>query len=339
MPRTPLPIYVLLALGAVALAVYPLFGDVFYVRLVAKVMVLAIFAMSLDLLVGYAGLVSFGHAAFFGVGAYATAALIAKAGIADMAIILPVVLVAAAVAALVIGWFSIRTSGIYFIMITLAFAQMLYFFFHDLPFWWGADGVNLPRRGLPRLAFGDTVILDLSDRTVFYYVALTCLVLAFALLTVILRSPFGRVIVGIRVNENRVRALGYNVQNYKLVAFVIAGTLAGFAGFLEASRTAFVAPAHLSWHESGLVLVIVLLGGMGTLYGPILGAFVLVMLEDWVSGITEFWLLVMGLFVILVVLFLPNGIAGLVSTLAQRLRPPKPDVGKSVEREVEAADV
>jgi len=338
MPRNSLPLILLLVLAAVALAIYPSFADTYYVRLVAKVLVLAIFAMSLDLLVGYAGLVSLGHAAFFGVSAYVTAVFISKLGITDILVILPAALAAAAVAALVIGWFSIRTTGVYFIMITLAFAQMLYFFFHDLPYWGGADGINVPRRSMPKLAFGDTVLLDLSDRTVFYYAALASLVAVYVLLTILLRSPFGRVVVGIRVNENRVRALGYNVARYKLVAFVIAGTLAGFAGFLEASRTAFVAPAHLSWHESGLVLVIVLLGGMGTLFGPILGAFVLVLLEDWVAGITDRWLLVMGLFVIAVVLFLPNGIAGLLDKAVQRLRPPKP-AAQPAKKGAEAADV
>ena len=328
MPRTSLPLAALLALAVIALALYPSFAETYYLRLVAKILVLAIFAMSLDLLVGYAGLVSLGHAAFFGVSAYVTAVFISKLGVTDVLIILPAALAAAAVAALMIGWFSIRTTGVYFIMITLAFAQMLYFFFHDLPFWGGADGINVPRRSMPKLTFGDSALLDLSDGTVFYYVALASLVAVYVLLTVLLRSPFGRVVVGIRVNENRVRALGYNVQRYKLVAFIIAGTLAGFAGFLEMSRTAFVAPAHLSWHESGLVLVIVLLGGMGTLFGPILGAFVLVLLEDWVSGMTDRWLLVMGLFVIAVVLFLPNGIAGLLDKAARRLRPPKAAAAK-----------
>lgn len=339
MPRTPLPVIVALILGVVALTAYPAFADTYSVRLMSKVMVLAIFAMSLDLLVGYAGLVSLGHAAFFGVGAYVTAALIAKAGISEIMVILPASLAASALAALVIGWFSIRTSGIYFLMITLAFAQMLYFFFHDMPFWWGGDGVNLSRAQLPKLSLGDTMLLDLSDRMVLYYTVLGSLVACYVLLMVLLRAPFGRVLLGIRVNENRVRALGYDVQRYKLVAFVIAGTLAGFAGFLEAARTGFVAPAHLSWHESGFVLIIVLLGGMGTLFGPILGAFVLVLLEDWMAGLTDRWLLVMGMFVISMVLFLPNGIAGLLAKVGQLRRTPrKPTPGASGSVTEAAAD-
>lgn len=321
MPHLPRPVAWALVLAAIVLASYPLWGETFYVRLVTKIMVLAIFAMSLDLLVGYTGLVSLSHAAFFGIGGYVVGAMVNKAGIVNGFAILPVSVAASAAVAAVIGWLAIRTSGIYFIMITLALGQMVYYFFHDLRFWGGADGININER--PFFGWGETVLVDLSDRPQMFWLAFACMVGVFLLLGMILRSPFGRTVVGIRLNEGRMRALGYDVARYKLAVFIIAGTLAGLAGFLEASRATFMNPAHAGWHESALVLVIVLLGGMGTLYGPILGAFILVLLEDQVSGLTDRWLLVMGLFVIAMVLFLPNGVAGLLNRLAGRAAPVK----------------
>lgn len=335
MPQLPRPVAWALVLAAIVLASYPLWGETFYIRLVTKIMVLAIFAMSLDLLVGYTGLVSLGHAAFFGIGGYMVGAMINKAGIANGFAILPVSLAASAAAALVIGWVAIRTTGIYFIMITLALAQMVYYFFHDLRFWGGADGMNIDSR--PFFGWGETTLLDLADRPQMFWFTLACMVAVFLLLSMLLRAPFGRTIVGIRLNEGRMRALGYDVARYKLMAFVIAGTIAGLAGFLEAGRSAFMNPAHVSWHESGLVLVIVLLGGMGTLYGSILGAFILVLLEDHISGVTDRWLLVMGLFVIAVVLFLPNGVAGLLNRVATPRRK-KNGAPQPMSAPVEAVD-
>lgn len=307
----------MLAVGVAGLALFPLAGDSFYIKLVIKIMALGIFAMSLDLLVGFTGLVSFGHAAFFGVAGYTLAWFVNKAGITELAVVLPAALATSALAALMIGWLAIRTRGVYFIMLTLALAQMLYYFFKDQRYWGGTDGINILDK--PRLAVGDVVLLNLGDRVTLYYVTLVLLVGVFAFLAVLLRSPFGRALIGIKVNEDRMRAVGYDVARLKLAAFVIAGMLAGLAGFLEATRSSFVNPAHLSWHESGLVLVMVLLGGMGTLYGPVVGAAVLVLLEDNVSGLWDHWLLIMGFFVIFLVLFLPNGIAGLTDGIARRL--------------------
>lgn len=317
MAPTRRPVLLMLAVGVAGLALFPLVGDSFYIKLVIKIMALGIFAMSLDLLVGFTGLVSFGHAAFFGVAGYTLAWFVNKAGITDLAVVLPAALATSALAALMIGWLAIRTRGVYFIMLTLALAQMLYYFFKDQRYWGGTDGMNILAK--PRLAVGDVVLLNLGDRVTLYYVTLVLLVGVFAFLAVLLRSPFGRALVGIKVNEDRMRAVGYDVARLKLAAFVIAGMLAGLAGFLEATRSSFVNPAHLSWHESGLVLVMVLLGGMGTLYGPVVGAAVLVLLEDNVSGLWDHWLLIMGFFVILLVLFLPNGIAGLTDGIARRL--------------------
>jgi branched-chain amino acid transport system permease protein len=314
MPHYSRTALVALVLAAGFLAAFPLWGDTFYIRFVTKIMVYALFAMSLDLLVGYVGLVSLGHAAFFGVAVYTVAGLVNKAGVTTAFVLLPAALGVAAAAAAVIGWISIRTSGVYFIMITLALAQMLYYFFNDQKYWGGTDGMNIDSR--PTLALGDVTLFNFQNRVAFYYLAFACLVGGFVLLSVLLRSPFGHALVGIRANEGRMRALGYDVQRLKLIAFVIAGTLAGLAGFLEAARSTFATPALLGWHESGHVLVLVILGGMGTLYGPVLGAFVVLLLEDYFATLTDRWLLIMGAFVIAVVMFLPDGLAGLFRRLA-----------------------
>jgi len=315
MPPLPRPVLVLLLVGAVALALVPLVGERFHVQLATQMMVLAVFAISLDLLVGVTGLVSFGHAAFYGLAGYSLAILTRDAGLTSMGATLPITLVACAVAAGLVGWLSIRTSGIYFIMVTLAFAQMIYYFFNDARAFGGSDGLYINVR--PRLVLGDLTFIDLQSRTTFFYAAFATLLGTMLFLWALLRSPFGRVITAIRVNEQRTRALGFPVARYKLVSFVIAGTLAGLAGYLGAAQFGYVNPAHLGWRESGRVLMVVILGGSGTLFGPALGAFVFVLLEDLLSSLTEHWPLVMGGFVIGVVLLLPNGIAGLLLRLGR----------------------
>jgi branched-chain amino acid transport system permease protein len=306
-----------LLLAAVAgLALFPFASDEFYLELFTHIMVLGIFAMSLDLLIGYTGLVSFGHAAFFGLAGYLLAIITPESEVVSLWVSLPVCLAGAALAALVIGWFSVRTSGIYFIMITLAFAQMAFYYFNENVALGGSDGMFIFTK--PSVGVAGFEIIDLGDPTTVYYAVLASLVACYLLLSMVLRAPFGRVIKAIRVNEHRTRALGYDTRRYKLAAFVIAGTMAGYAGYLEAVSTGIVSPGHLSWHQSGLVLILVILGGMGTLYGPVLGAFVLVLLHDQVQDVTVHWQLVQGIFVILVVLFLPHGIAGLVARLARR---------------------
>ena len=306
-----------LLLAAVAgLALFPFASDEFYLELFTHFMVLGIFAMSLDLLIGYTGLVSFGHAAFFGLAGYLLAIITPESEAMSLWVSLPVCLAGVALAALVIGWFSVRTSGVYFIMITLAFAQMTFYYFNENVALGGSDGMFIFTK--PTVGVGGFEIIDLGDPTTVYYAVLASLVACYLLLSMVLRAPFGRVIKAIRVNEHRTRALGYDTRRYKLAAFVIAGTMAGYAGYLEAVSTGIVSPGHLSWHQSGLVLILVILGGMGTLYGPVLGAFVLGLLHDQVQDVTVHWQLVQGIFVILVVLFLPHGIAGLVARLARR---------------------
>ncbi|OMH30302.1 branched-chain amino acid ABC transporter permease [Motiliproteus sp. MSK22-1] len=311
------PILIFLCLGVAALVLFPLVGSEFYVGLLIRIMILSIFAISLDLLIGYTGLISFGHAAFFGIGGYTLAIFFQDADSINFWIALVLVLSCSALVALLVGWISIRASGVYFIMLTLAFAQMFYYFFFESPDFGGDDGIFLFSK--PEILIGSTSLIDLEDEHNFYYFVLAWMVAVYLILSMILKAPFGHVIVAIKANESRVRALGYPVQRYKLVSFVIAGTLAGIAGFLEAAHTGYVTPAYLGWHESGIVMVIVILGGMGTLFGPILGAFVIVLLQDFLPNFTEHWQLLMGGIIIAVVLFLPKGIAGLLYRLSNRL--------------------
>ncbi len=305
----------LLLVGLAALALYPLVASAFYLQLMAKIMILAIFAMSLDLLVGFTGLVSLGHAAFFGVGAYALMLLSPEYAAASLWSSLPVAVATAAMAALVIGALVLRTSGVYFIMVTLAFAQMLFYFAIKSRALGGSDGAYIYVK--PDAAILGWRPFDLGNRMHFYYVALALMIATYALLRIVLRSLFGHVIQGIRANELRMRALGYPVFRYKLAAFILAGALAGLAGYLSAAQYGYVNPELFGWQESGGVLMMVILGGIGTLFGPILGAFVLTLLQDFLSdeaifhGFHKHWLLPMGVFVVLAVLLLPRGIGGL----------------------------
>ncbi len=308
---------VFLFLAVAGLAAFPLIGEEFYQGLVIRLMIMGIFAMSLDLLIGFTGLVSFGHAAFFGLSGYLLAIITPESAAVSIWIALPFCLAGTALAALIIGWFSVRTSGIYFIMVTLAFAQMLYYYFNENQDLGGSDGIFLFYK--PSVAIAGFEIFDLGNHNTLYFFVLISLVLSYLLLSTILKAPFGKVIRGIQANEARTLALGFNTQKYKLASFVIAGTLAGFAGFLEAIHGGIMSPAHLGWHESGIAMMVVILGGMGTLYGPVLGAFAMGFLQDFFQEIwSDHWLLLMGIFVIAVVLFLPNGIAGLITKLEGR---------------------
>ena len=296
-----------------ALAAYPLVGSEFYVELLAKVLILGIFAMSLDLLVGFTGLVSLGHAAFFGIAAYAVALISPEYDPANLWLVMPAAILASALAALVIGLLVLRTKGIYFIMVTLAFTQMAFYLFHDTALGGGSDGIYLNFRPEPRL--GEWLAFDLAEGHQFYYFVLIVLVLVYGLLGRVLRSPFGRVLVGIKENEHRMRSLGYATFRYKLGAFVLAGALAGTAGFLYAVLFGFVTPELLSWHESGQVLMMVILGGMGSPVGALIGAGSMVALEESFSMLTKHWQLLMGLVIVAAVLFLPGGLRALPGRL------------------------
>jgi branched-chain amino acid transport system permease protein len=296
-----------LSVALASLALFPLAGAGFYTELVTKVMILAIFALSLDLLVGYTGLVSFGHAAFFGIGAYTLGLMAPKYEAANLWLTLPAAMLAAGAAALAVGVFVVRVKGIYFIMVTLAFAQMFYFVFHDTEFGRGSDGISMNFK--PVAAIGGVTPFDLGNTTHVYYFVLTLLVAVFVFLRVVLRSPFGRALQGIRSNEHRMRSLGFPVYWYKLASFTLAGALAGLAGYLSTLQFGFVNPELLSWHQSGNVLLMLILGGLGSLYGAVVGAFAFVALTEIFQSLTRHWQLLLGGTIILLVIFLPGGLA------------------------------
>jgi branched-chain amino acid transport system permease protein len=276
----------------------------FYLELFARIMVFAIAALSLDLILGYAGLVSFGHAAYLGIGGYAVAVL-SHYDVSNGFLHFGVAIVASAVVAFVIGAISLRTSGVYFIMITLAFCQMLYFLGISIEEFGGDDGINTSRSD-----FGG--LLDLSDSTTLYYFVLAFLAVFLFLLYRLVNSRFGMVIRGINSNERRMKSLGFATFRYKLLAFIIAGVVCGVAGALLANLTQFVTPTIMRWERSGEILVMVLMGGMGTLFGPVLGAAVFLLLEEYLAALTQHWMVIFGPFLVLLVLFARRGIYGLI---------------------------
>jgi branched-chain amino acid transport system permease protein len=307
--------------GTLLLVAFPLTDATFYIQLGAKIMIMAIFAMSLDLLVGHTGLVSLGHAAYFGLAAYVLALISPKYEAASLWLTLPVAMVAAAAAALVIGFLVVRTAGVYFIMVTLAFAQMLYSVFHDTKLGGGSDGIYITIR--PDVTIAGIKPVDLENPVQFYYFVLAVLIGVYYLLSKTLHAPFGRALAGIKINESRMRSLGYPVFAYKLGAFVLAGALAGLAGYLAACQFGFVNPEILAWHQSGTVLMMVILGGMGRLHGAVIGAFAYVLLQEFFSAAPLFgayakhWQLAMGSLIVLIVLALPDGLAGLFDRSAR----------------------
>jgi branched-chain amino acid transport system permease protein len=304
--------YQLVALlaGTGLLLVFPLIGDRFYVQFVTKILIMVVFASSLNLLVGYAGLVSLGHAAFFGIAGYIVALYSPETQAAGFWSSLALSVGGAAMLALVIGALVLRTAGIFFIMVTLAFAEMLFYLFHDTAIAGGSDGMFINVR--PVMTIGAWQLVDMSNFVHFYYLVLVLTSATIAFLSVLLRSPFGKAIAGVRVNEHRMRSLGFDIFRYKLACFVIAGALAGLAGFLSAVQFGVVNPEMLGWHHSGSVLMMVILGGMGTLTGPVLGAFALMFLEEVFQSVTKHWQLLTGVVIVLVALYLPRGLAGML---------------------------
>ena len=295
-----------LALGAVALALAPLALGSYHLGLLTKMLILAIFAMSLNLILGFGGLPSLGHAAYFGVAAY-TAALLVRRGVDLFWLDAVAGLAAATITAALFGLLALRTRGAYLLMITLALAQVLW----GIAFGWksftggddGLAGIARPSAGLP---------WSLADGVRFYYFALAVFALATAFLWLVVHSPFGRALVGIRESERRMEVLGYNTWLHKYVAFVLAGALAGVAGVVFVYLNGYVSPSYLSVVYSAMALIMVILGGAGTLLGPAIGSAVIVGLESTVSAYTERWLLVLGLIYVAVTLFAPNGLAGLL---------------------------
>ena len=281
----------------------------FYISFATRILIYAMAAASLNLVLGYGGMVSFGHAAFFGAGAYIVG-ILAVEGITSVWIVWPAAIAVAALAALVIGAISLRTRGVYFIMITLAFAQMMYYIFISMKAYGGDDGLPLAARSTP--GFG----VSLSNDFVWYYLVLALLAAVLYLLHRLVHARFGRVIEAIRENETRATAIGYPVYRYKLVCFVISGAIAGLAGALIANQTSYVGPALLHWVQSGTLMVMVILGGVGRFWGGPVGAAVLLLLEELFSGspllgpFALHWQLPVGAILLAVVLFAPRGIAG-----------------------------
>lgn len=301
------------------------FGLDYVVGIATRILIFALAGASLNLILGYGGMVSFGHAAFFGTGAYVVAILSDHAATgtplmtwpltvygSDMAIIAwPAAMAICAVLALIIGAICLRTGGLYFIMITLAFAQMLYFFFVALEPYGGDDGLSLvgPSRAWP---------LDLADDRQFYYLTLSLLLFILYLMRRLIASRFGLVLRGIRENERRMQAMGYATYRYKLAAFVISGAVAGLAGALIANHTEFVSPSFLDWRRSGEILIVVIMGGVGTLYGPVAGAVAYLMLEEVLSRWTENWMIILGPLLVLIVLYAKQGLWGTVEKMSTK---------------------
>lgn len=297
------------ALVLAGLVLLPLYshwsGDIFALTLFTRIVILALAAVSLNLIMGYGGMMSFGHAAYLGIGGYAVG-ILAQEGIGSGFIQWPVAISASALYGLVVGALSLRTRGVYFIMITLAFAQMAYYVASGLARYGGDDGLTIYKRS------DFAGLINLSDRVQFYYLCLACLFGVVFLVWRIVNSRFGLVVQGLRSNEQRMQAIGFPAKRYRLACFVISGMMCGLAGALLATNTDFVSPAMMYWTRSGDLMVMVILGGMGTLFGPVVGAVVYLVLEEVLSQITEYWAIIMGPLLLLVVLFGRGGILGML---------------------------
>ena len=294
---------VLLLLAVPPLAM--LLGQSYYIDLVRRVMIFAIAAVSLNLILGYGGLVSFGHAAYLGVGGYSVG-ILAFYGMHSGWLQWTVAILASALVALVIGAISVRTRGIYFIMITLAFTQMLYYLGISVEEYGGDDGMRL------KVKSQFSGLIDLNDPVASYYLALALLLGAIYLVNRLVNSRFGMVLRAAKSNEARSRAIGFSPYPYHLAAFVISGALCGLAGALLANHTAYITPAFMDWTRSGEIMFMVILGGMATAPGPALGAFALLVVEDLLAGLTQHWQVILGPLLVLCVLFFRRGLAGLL---------------------------
>ena len=278
----------------------------FYIGFLTRIMIFALAASSLNLILGYGGMVSFGHAAFFGVGAY-TVGILAGYEIFNAWITWPAAVLVSALFALLVGAVSLRTRGVYFIMITLAFAQMIYYLIVSVKGWGADDGLPIADRSL--IGFG----IDLKNDMVFCYVVMLLLGAVLFLKARLLASRFGRALGAVRENELRAEAIGFPTFKIKLVAFVVAGGAAGLAGALIANQNLFVSPKLMEWHQSGILLIMVIMGGMGYLWGGVVGALVMLVLEETVSAYTIYWQMALGLLLLGIVLLAPRGLASLFS--------------------------
>lgn len=295
--------------------VSPVLGGSYLLIVAGRAMIFAIAAMSLQFLIGAGGMVSFGHAAFLGIGAYA-AGIAASHGLGTLAVVLPAALAASGLFALATGAIAVRTRGVYFIMITLAFGQMAFFVATSLAPYGGDDGLPLPGR---TLVFGTRV---LESRTAFFYTTVALAAATYVLVSRLGASRFGRVLRGLTDSELRMQAIGFGPYPFRLAAYVIAGMLCGLAGFLLGNLAEFVSPNYMHWQRSGELIVMVLLGGIGALYGPIAGALALLMLEAYLSQLTVHWKAILGPLLVLVVLFAKGGIAGAIEGWRRRRMSP-----------------
>jgi branched-chain amino acid transport system permease protein len=296
--RSALPLLlVLMLLPTVATA---LNGD-FYIGVASRILIFALAATSLNLILGFGNMVSFGHAAFVGIGAYVVGILMHE-GVTSAWLAWPAAFIAGGVFALIVGAISLRTQGVYFIMITLAFAQMLYYLMVSLKAYGGDDGLSLAARSSVGMG------TDLSDDTRFYYVVLAMFVLVFVVIQRLLNARFGQVLQGIRENETRMMAIGFSVYHYKLIAFTLAGALGGLAGALLANQGGFVSPSMMQWSQSGMLMIMVIVGGVGHLYGGLIGAAAFLLLEEVLASYTIHWQFGLGAALLVVVLLLPNGL-------------------------------
>jgi branched-chain amino acid transport system permease protein len=305
----------IIAVLILALAL-PFFAPSYYVQFASKAMLMGMLALSLNLIVGFGGLVSMCHAAFFGLSGYMLAFLTPDGGGASLWVSLPVALLVVVAMATVIGALSLRTRGIYFIMVTLAFGEMLFYFFHDTKIGGGSDGRYIHFK--PEVMLGGWTLFDLESNRVFYYVALACLVGSALLIRMLVQSPFGHALAAARDNEKRALSLGFSVFRVRLSAFVISAMIAGLAGYFSAAQFGFIAPQILGWHLSATVLVMVVLGGMSSVLGPIVGAFALIGLEELLKTSVEHWKLVKGFVIIALVFLLPGGLQQLGEMLRRQ---------------------
>ena len=302
------------ALVVAALLLLPLYsqasGNIFVLTLFTRVVILALAACSLNLIMGYGGMMSFGHAAYLGIGGYAVG-ILAQEGFGSGFLQFPAALLASAIYALVIGALSLRTRGVYFIMITLAFAQMAYYVASGLARYGGDDGLTIYKRS------DFAGLFNLSNRVQFYYLCLTCLLATIWLIWRIVNSRFGLVVQGLRSNEQRMQAIGFPAKGYRLACFVIAGTMCGLAGALLANNTDFVSPAVMYWTRSGDLMVMVILGGMGSLFGPVVGAFIVIAMQNYLAPFGQWVLVIQGVIFVICVLLFRRGVVGELARLAR----------------------
>jgi branched-chain amino acid transport system permease protein len=310
MTVAPTPRNVVITLMMIMLALVPGYaawvGNNFVLILMTRVVILAIAAVSLNLIMGYGGMVSFGHAAYLGIGGYVVG-ILAYEGVPSGFVQWPLAILVCGFVALFVGLLSLRTRGVYFIMITLAFAQMIYYVGSSLSRYGADDGLTIYRRS----EFAGLV--NLSSKVVFYYVSLALLALTIVVVWRLVNSRFGMAIRGARSNERRMRAIGFPTFRYRLTCFVIAGMICGLAGALLANHTEFISPAAMHWTRSGDLIIMVVLGGMGSLFGPVIGTLALLVLEEALSRLTEYWQIILGPLLLAVVLYARGGINGLLA--------------------------